>query len=300
MNDFWASGFFPWGGSPMECLRWLPVQAGTVVDLLLFPEPAEQLPGWILIGCFLVLAAWGAVALIRCSPDTAPFILCAPVVAMGLAVVGVLPLEERTALYTAPFLLLLAFVGVESLADRWGSQVSAVAGWLFAIACSLPVLFSPPPWTHQQVRPVLTEIVQRMEEGDQVYAFYGAGQAFAWYGPRLGLSNWVQGHCHRGDVRGYFRELDALRGQSAWIVFTHARGAFDEVEPMLAYLRAIGTQTAMIEDPDDNRGAAAALAYRFDLSDPLRQGTTTAETFGETGTFRGDPKALCTGPAALF
>ena len=133
-----------------------------------------------------------------------------------------------------------------------------------------------------------------------MYAFYGAGQAFAWYGPRLGLPSWVQGQCHRGDVRAYFHELDALRGETAWIVFTHARGAFDEVEPMLAYLRAIGTQTAMIEDPDGNRGAAAAFAYRFDLTNRSRYGATTPETFAETGSFSGDPEVLCTGPAALF
>jgi hypothetical protein len=55
-----------------------------------------------------------------------------------------------------------------------GSIATTVTVLLLADACALPILVQPPPWTAQQVRPMLAEIVARRSPGDGVYAFYGA------------------------------------------------------------------------------------------------------------------------------
>lgn len=311
MNDFWHSGFVPWGDSWFSLVRWLPEQALSVFDILLFPQAPGHWVEMALLWLCVVLAGLGIVSVSKRHGLDAIALLAPLIVAVALASVHLLPFRDRAGLYAAPVLVLLVIEGAASLGHlgrlaRQGGgpghrKRSAITAVAVASACTVPVLLHPLPWTSQPIRPVLEQVADDVESGGgSVYAFYGAGQAFAWYAPRIGLDDWVQGACHRGDVRAYFRQLDDFRGGVVWVVFTHARERFDEVGPMLAYLRTIGIETAGIEDPDGNQGAEAAFAYRFDLTDPARLAATTAEDFAETGSFVGSPALACTGPAANF
>ena len=292
MHDFWHLGFVPWDGSPFKLLTWLPRQLASVVDLMLLPAPEGAIWEQVLLYGCLALAALGAWVVLRRGAVPGLIVMMPLLVAILLAAAGVLPLSERTAIYAGPTLLVLSFLGAERIG---GARLALALG----VICSLPFWLDPAPWPDQPIPEVLDEVISQMEPGDRVYAYYGAGQAFAWYAPRRGL-DWVQGQCHRGDVRAALRELDEFRGGSVWLVFSHVRNRFDELPAMLDYLRTIGVETDVVPDPHGNEGGAAAFAHRFDLSDEARLASATAETFEDVGDFTGRPEELCTGPAADF
>ena len=52
--------------------------------------------------------------------------------------------------------------------------------------------------------------------------------------------------------------------------------------------------------PDGNEGSEAAVAYRFDFTDPGRWSSVKANAFDVQSRFQGSPEEACTGPAANF
>jgi hypothetical protein len=58
----------------------------------------------------------------------------------------------------------------------------------------------------------------RKRPGDVVYLYYGARLPFSFYNRDCGFrdNDYKVGLCHRGDNRGYFKELDMFRGSPAF------------------------------------------------------------------------------------
>jgi hypothetical protein len=112
--------------------------------------------------------------------------------------------------------------------------------------------------------------------------YYGARLAFGYYAPRFGVSGdrVVFGRCHLGDPRGYLRELDALRGERrVWIVATHEQRT-GELELIIGYLDRIGRRLDEVVVPGTNRSPIeAAYGYLYDLSDPERLASVSAEAY---------------------
>ena len=109
--------------------------------------------------------------------------------------------------------------------------------------------------------------------------YYGARHALAFYGPRVGLSGWTVGDCHRRETRLYLRELDAFRGRPrVWVIWTHAIPRFGEPEAIRSYLETIGIERQRIDAPSGARGEDGAQALLYDLSDPSRLERSRADT----------------------
>jgi hypothetical protein len=279
MRAFWVHGFLPRPWDPAFLME-APRRLFQVFSHALIYVDAAYLPLVILVAVPALLAVVGGVWLARSNARVAAMILSPLVGGVAAASFQVLPLHGRVALYVGWPVLVLAGCGIEAC-RRWK------AGWGLALATgamvSLALLVAlgvRPPFRMQESRPILEEVARRWQPGDVFYAYYGARHAIAFYGPRSGLSSWIQGECHRGDPRAYFRELDRLRGESrAWVFFTHALPGYREPETMLSYLDAIGVRLDVVPDPYGLPGQGASGAYLFDLSDAVRLAASDWRSF---------------------
>jgi hypothetical protein len=240
-------------------------------------------------GIFTILTALGLLVLVfrRGWPG---IVIAAPVIAALLASAArQYPLTERVILFLLPSFIIALVAFAESLASlagrrEWSSPV--VLSILVGFA-AYPVLHQLPPYHIEHLRPIFEFVAAHRQPADKVYLLHGAVPAFSYYGSRYELAgtSTVIGNCRTDDPRQYFREIDQLRGSKrAWIVIGHPFWLYHERENLLRYLDAIGV-----------RGSTFALAPRrwiepenlfhpvevweYDLSDPVRASSISAETF---------------------
>jgi hypothetical protein len=253
----------------------------TVAFATYFYLPSDVRPLAFLALLLCLLAHAGVWWFLRSHATHAALLLGPILAAMVAAVARVLPLSGRVALWLGPLLLLLAAGGVSLV-----GTVGAKAGpWLqrgvtgvFAATCILALLSEPPPYRSQDLRPVLEKVASQAQPSDAIYVYYGARLSMRFYGPRVGLTNWTEGNCHRSDPVAYFRELDVFRGRDrVWVIWTHALERYGEPKIIRSYLSAIGAERVRINafEGEDTQDAAQALLY--DLSDPEKLKATTAE-----------------------
>jgi hypothetical protein len=196
-------------------------------------------------------------------------------IALAAAAAHRYPFSGRAILFLTPVAILAIADAVESLAAGLARLhvPRPVAAALFALALAVATALQLPVYRKQETRPVLAGIAARRRPGDALYVYYGAERALRFYGPRVGIdpSEATFGGCHRGQPREYLLELDRFRGRPrVWIVFTHAVSG--EQPTMLGYLGSIGTRREGFE-------AVGATAELYDLSEPERLQTSTAETY---------------------
>jgi hypothetical protein len=282
MQWFWREGFLPRPVKSLEDVLW-PVRAlRDVFDLVL---------GYPWTGVYLAVAAWGLISLFRRARGTALVLAFPLAITLGAAMVRAYPFQLRLVLFLVPALLLLVAEGAASLGELSRSGVVAT---LLLVAVAAPVevalVRNPPVWQLDEVRPVLAELQRRRQPGEAVYAYYPTWQAVRFYGPRYGLGFDVVdvGACHPKDLHDYLRELDRYRGRRVWFLTAFGLSRFGERQAMLAYLDAIGVRKDAIEGPPTTRPGsisarerwatrAPAAAYLYDLSDPERLASTTAD-----------------------
>lgn len=171
-------------------------------------------------------------------------VLVVPIAVSALASAARLfPLEGRVALWTGPSLLIVSAAGIDALTAWLPTRfrvVAPAAGVIWAGTLALLVAMTPPPYGTQAMRPVLETVPRHAQAGDAFYVYYGARHAMRFYGPGLGLNEWIPGGCHRGDTPTYYREVDQLRGRSrVWFIHTHALVRYREPEAIRSYLAAI-------------------------------------------------------------
>lgn len=282
MRSFWGSrgGFPPPFSEGLAAIAWAPRQIFAVFGhFLLFVTPPVLVAA--VVAPAAVLALVGLPWLFRRVP--LPAVLLSAPIAAGLlgAYAGVLPFRHRVGLYAGWAVLALSMAGLEALRTWLPRRVrflgTVVAGLVGAPLALMVLIAGRPPYPAQESKPVLQEVASRRGAGDALYVYCGGAFAIEFYGPRVGLSDWVQGVC-QDDPRALLRELDAFRGRSRlWLFFTQSHG--DDSVVMRSYLRTIGRERAAIPDPAGNRGEEETAAYLYDLSDSALLNATTADAF---------------------
>jgi uncharacterized membrane protein len=299
MVRFWADGFMPRPWWSLEALLWAPGQLFRALGVLLLMFVDAVPGGSIYVGVCAVAAVVGMAVCLRRSPWIALVVLAPTVAAAVGGMLHVLPFSGRVGLAAAWPMLVLALAAVQAVAtgSRMRQVAAAAVGTIIVAVPSLIVLgVARPPYRAQEARPVLAEVARLSQPGDVFFSYYGARQAVAFYGPLTGLTDWTIGGCHREAPIEYFRELDRFRGeQRVWFFSTHAALGYREPEVIRAYLATIGTLRYDIADPFGASGQEAATAALFDLSDPARLRTATAETFVHEPVATGGPRILCDG-----
>lgn len=278
MAGEWNQSFLPapWDG-PIQLL-WIPNRLLLSFSHLLIRVLPKSIPEILFVAAFGGLAVAGAHRLVRLRRGAAVFPAVPPIVGFLAAGLRIMPLYNRLAMFFTPSLLLAAMMGADEVRERFHGRPRVVATALtlgpFALPALAVIALAPPPYRAEETRPVLEELRARLEPGDAIYVYYSAELAMRFYAPDLQI---VSGGNHRADGRGYFREIDALRGRRR-VWFFHTHGYPCEPEAIRSYLDAIGTELDRVEDPYGLRGQRETAAYLYDLSDPARLASAEAET----------------------
>jgi Dolichyl-phosphate-mannose-protein mannosyltransferase len=272
MQAYWAEGFMPlppWSG---DSVLWLwRAFRGFFQGQLRYPLPAV---------CVLLMLL-GAVTLARRRRWPALVVLAPVCVSLMAAAARQYPFGDRTSLFLLPGILLPAVAGLDQLRHAVAAWWRPLGAAVVALAMTAPVyaLYAYYPMYLKQPMPdVLAYVQARRQPDDAVYVHHGAGHAVGYYGLRYGLplQAVVIGGCPQGDPRRLLNDLEQFRGLTRfWVIISHASGPFRERETMLGYLDAIGVQRDSISIGGSR---LSPRAYLYDLSDPERLRSASAET----------------------
>jgi hypothetical protein len=220
--------------------------------------------GWaILLGGLIVAAGalitsrglgWGMAILV-------PFPM-----ALGLARLGVYPMDGRTSAYLLPLVLLLVG-GLASwlalLCSRSIPRLKVAAPVLFMALFTIILVDRPPIYVVQQDRAVIRELAQRSSPDEPIFAHAWSRSALSYYGPRFGLTNAVVFGNDAVTLRRDRDLIDAFRGEpTVWVLFTHSANR----NLTLCYLDEVGLELERVAFPGGMPNNPASL-HRYDLSD---------------------------------
>jgi hypothetical protein len=258
VRAFWGWAFAPVPPRSFADLRWFPEMFTEF-----FRDPAGfVLPGIavfaFLAGCFWMYREHPG----RCLALVSPFFF-----ALLASALHLYPFSGRLILFLVPLALLLIAHGAERLRAAIAPTSRLAAATLVLLVVAPPAADAAyrlvRPRTTEEIRPVMDQIAKAWNAGDRLYVYYGARPSFEYYASRYAFSaaDVSFGTSSRDDWQRYFDELDALRGQRVWIVFTHVYnwGPVDEEQLFLYRLDHHGSRLREI------RGRRAS-AYLFDLS----------------------------------
>ena len=284
---FWADGFMPMPPRSLSDLAWLPSKLTWVFGA--FEQGLGRTNGglnyrWSPL--FAVVMVWGFWTLWRKRRDVALFLLLPVLICVGLSAASLYPFTARVIAFLIPSLLLATAAGTSQLLTSWPDRLQFLIPVVMAVLGGAPIYAAatalPPSWL-QHLRPVLQHVNERRVPGDKIFVFYGAGPAFGYYAPRLGIpaAGVLSGRCRLADPRGYLRELDRLRGSSrVWLVATHVQ-RMGELELITGYLDRIGHRLDAVVVPGTRSDPIEdAYGYLYDLSDRNRLASTSAQAYG--------------------
>ena len=278
MEGEWRNSFLPAPWSGTEELLWLPYRLLLSFSHILIRVAPKSIPEILFVAAFGALAVAGVHRLVRLRRGIGLMPAVPPIAGVLAAGLRVMPLYNRLAMFFAPSMLLAAVIGADEVRGRFRGRARVLATAVVLAPFALPALaviaVAPPPYRAEEARPVLAELRARLEPGDAIYVYYSAKLAMRFYAPELAT---VPGANHREDSRGYFRELDALRGRPR-VWFFHTHGFPCEPEAIRSYLDAIGIELDRIEDPYGLTGQRETAAFLYDLSDPERLARADAAT----------------------
>ena len=283
---FWSDGFMPLPPATVPELLWLPRKLIWVFGA--FAPGLGHTHGGMNYRWSAVFAAvmlYGCWALWRDRRDASLFLLLPVGGILILSAASLYPFTARLVSFVVPSLLLATAAGAARLLSRLPRPLQFVAPVVLAVMGGAPlyaIATALPPSRVQEMRPVMSHVSSRHELADRIYVYSGAGLAFSYYAPRVGLpeDGVVRGRCSLDDPRRYLRELDALRGHPrVWLVFTHEQRD-GELALILGYLDTIGRRLdTVVVDASNRRTIEQASAYLFDLGDPRRLASADATSY---------------------
>lgn len=242
-------------------LAWFP---GSILHLM------KEALGADAVRISAILAGLGAVSLFARS-RTALALLAGPLLATLIAACFQLyPFRGRPILFLAPVLALLVAEGVGFLWLRRPRPLKALAVAVLLLlllpAAGRAVYHLTEPRVHEELRPTLDYVERHRREGDLLYVYYGADEAFVYYADRFGYErrDYVTGVNSRDRWQGYVSDLSQLRGRDrVWLVFSHGytSGTLSEEEFFVRHLDGLGSRRHAFRAPN-------AAAYLYDLSAP--------------------------------
>ena len=295
---FWAGGFMPLPPQSLSDMFWLPGKFMWVFGKFqLGLGRTDGGLGYRWSPVFALAMAWGFWVLWKKQRDAALFLFLPTLVVVGLSGAEIYPLTARLLAFLIPFLLVAVAAGASDLVTRLQYRFQFVGTGLLAVLIGAPIYAiatALPPSSIQHVRPIMAHVSERHETSDRVYVYSGAGLAFSYYAPRFGIpeEGVILGRCSLSDPRSYLRELDLLRGHKrVWLVATHEQRD-GELQLILGYLDQLGRRLdSVIERATSGRPIEHAYGYLYDLSDPERLASVSAENYALPVTFEPIPEA---------
>jgi hypothetical protein len=235
---------------------------------------------------FAVVMLVGYVAIWKRRRDFALFLVVPALLTLAASAVRLYPFTGRVLSFLEPGFLLATAAGAQYVLEIWPNRLRPATPALLAILGGSPVFAAVrglPPERVEHIRPLVATVANRIEPGDAVYVYYGAGQAVLYYAPMFGLArgDLTIGRCSIANPRAYLREVDHFRGRlRVWILASHLIRNTGELQTLTDYLDAIGGRVdSTIVPATTGIPAQAAYLFLYDLSDPIRLNTTSADAF---------------------
>jgi hypothetical protein len=278
MDQFWRvrNSFFPWPLKKPGDALWLWDRI-----LELFADPTVLRYRWpALYGGLVIL---GLIVLWRRNRFGALVLLGPFAVAVLAAVAQQFPLKTRVALYLLPILILAVAEGAEWLRRQASRLHPAAGGVCMAALFVVPALAfvqRPPPYWVEDHKTVLAFFREHRQPGDAVFVFPYEVEAVERYGSEYGLASddYQVGTCSREDPRVFLRDVDRYRGRRrVWLIDGSVPALSAARKSVERYLATIGVRKESISIPSENPLDPVG-AHLFDLSDPARLATASAET----------------------
>lgn len=274
MSDYWSRGFAPLT-SVWELVKWFPTKIHKELSFSLAWWAADIIPFTSYIAWALMLLS--IPGLIYCSKKygIATLLLFIPLItALLLSILHVLPFDGRVSLYATWPIFISGMAGINALGE-WQPRffkpvVVGILAALIAFPLAITKLAVPllrPPYNGQSAQPVLRELKKQWQPGDVLYVYFKSRYALRFYGPREGITEYVEGRSHTS-VEPILRDIDSLRGKKrVWFFFTQWTPKQPFPDSIKAYMgTVIGKQIAVIPDPDGNTEDVEAAAHLYDLS----------------------------------
>jgi hypothetical protein len=278
MQNFWRQrgGFFPWPLAKPGDALWLWDRA-----VELFGQPMVLNYRWPAL--YVALAIAGLALLWRRNRYGALVLLGPLAVTVAAAVAHQYPFRTRLVLFLVPGLLLAvgeAAEWIRRLASKlWPAAGALCMGALFAGPAA--VMLAPPPYWVEDFKTPLAYVRDHRQPGDGILVFSNACEGVEHYAPEYGLApeDYQVGGCSGDDLRVFLRDADRYRGMPrVWLIASSVPDWRPARKSLTAYLSAIGTRKVSVatsaRDPLD-----PVSAELFDLSDPARLASASAETF---------------------
>jgi hypothetical protein len=278
MHWFWSrTGFPPLPFQLGTTLAWI---ADRVEQIFSFEQTLRYPFGAV----YALALVGGFAALWRMrGPWIASLIYAPLLVAIAAAVARRYPFDRRLLLFVVPGVLIGVAATIETLAQL-AARRRRELGWALVALALVPPAFAivrmPPPYHVETYKPVFAYLAAHRNKTEPLYVSRSAGLAAAWYGPASGVSSadYILGACDRDDPRAYLRDVDRFRGLARVWVLTSAVTPLQPPQRNLArYLDAIGTRGEGLTVPTAFFGPATV--YPYDLSDPARLRTASADDF---------------------
>jgi hypothetical protein len=240
--DYWAGKFLPL--PPIRPGDW-----AWIVDhyFALFDKPGGLNGGFGLAGITGVSFLIGCLALAQTNRKIVAACVVPLLVALVASGLRKYPFAGRLMLFCVPLLLLMVSYGLSVIVARLRG-VGGGAHWVFLATAFIGSIaecneLRKRPIHAEDTREIVARAWAEYQAGDQMYVFYGAVPAFAYYHPKYPFpSECVRfGVENRGKAMETFRkELEAFHGQSrVWIVMAHFQST--EETALLAYLDSQGS-----------------------------------------------------------
>ena len=269
LKEYWQDAFMPFPPHSFSDVRWF-------VDAFvnIFSNPV----GLTLVGIAAVAAILGMQKL-RADHRGRFLLLVLPIgLTMLASGLHIYPFQGRLLLFVVPALILLIAAGLARIQTQTRAVLPLLAPLLVAFLFFHPTFSAArdflKPRGVEESRPVVEYIEKHRAPGELLYAYYPTTFLLDYYRERglLGPMKQINGVESRSDWRGYWEDLDKLRGQKrVWIFFSHIwRGSGgDEQKVFLDHLDEIGTRLDEVQ-------ATGASAYLYDLSAPPKQRNSPA------------------------
>ncbi len=177
------------------------------------------------------------------------------------------PFEGRLLLFMTPFVVLIIAVGIHYL-QRKADCGSPIVGFALVLLILIQPIFLAGyrlivPRAPEELRTVMEYTQRHYREGDMIYLYYAAVNAYRFYADRFNFTkDYIVGIDARSEWTRYDQDLRQLMDKErVWVMFSHVATWYgvDEEKLFLSYLDRYGIRK-------DTYRASGASVYLYDMN----------------------------------
>ncbi len=253
---FWRDGFIPF---PFE-IKWF---GDIFLEILDRPIGLSSFPGIVTL-TFLI----GCISIFLKKKEEFFALICPILFTLLASGLHKYPFRGMLLSFIVPLVLIFISEGIEQIRVKSYNYSTIIVITLVGLLIFNPLLSASyhlmKPQLHQEMKQVISYILEHEYSGDLVYLHWSAQFAFKYYSESYGFKDddYIVGIYSAENPDNYINDLDKLRGDNrVWIIFTSVHmGAVNEKEFFINYLDNIGKRVDSFE-------TYGSSVYLYDLKE---------------------------------